>query len=454
LKRRVVITGIGIISSIGTNTGQFWKNCLKGKSVIEKIPRQWKDYNTYISDIWSPLPDLNIKEPIISEIDKKRLDKTNIMAVYSASEALRSAGLKYTLFNEKQNTYSIKSIDSSRSGVFMGTGIGGINTVTSCFSHQILNYQKEALTKLSLNFKEDETTQFRIKKITEKMLLPKRFNPFSVTMIMPNACSANLGIKFNLKGRNNTFCTACASGTTAIGTCYNSIKSGEIDFALAGGTEYMMDQYGGLFYGFDILKTLAHDYDNIDNANCPFDKKRNGFLFSEGGSAVLVIEEMLHAQKRGAEIIAEIRGYEESCDANSIIMMDKSGFSIINMIENVINSAGIKKEHVNYINSHGTGTVLNDEVESEIIEKVFGNRVLVNSTKSLLGHTLGASGAIEAAVTALSIKNKTTHICKNLKEPIRDLNFVTEVREYDIKTAISESFGFGGHNAVLVFSEA
>ena len=166
-----------------------------------------------------------------------------------------------------------------------------------------------------------------------------------------------------------------------------------------------------------------------------------------------MIEELEHAKRRGAEIYAEITGYAESCDGYNIMMMEKSGRQIIRMIKMALSDAGVSEGDVDYINAHGTGTPLNDETETNIIETLFGRKVLINSTKSLIGHTLGASGAIEAVVTALSIKNKTTHICKNLDNPMKDLNFVTEVDTYPIKTAISQSFGFGGHNAVLVMRE-
>jgi 3-oxoacyl-[acyl-carrier-protein] synthase II len=176
-------------------------------------------------------------------------------------------------------------------------------------------------------------------------------------------------------------------------------------------------------------------------------------LFGQGGSAVLILESLEHAKKRGANIIAEIIGYGETCDAHNIMMMEQSGIEIKKAVKYCLRDAKIRSNDIDYINAHGTGTLLNDEIESMLIKELFKNKPLVNSTKSLIGHTLGASGAIEAVVTALSIKNKTTHVSKNIIEPVSDLNFVKKRETYKIRTALSQSFGFGGHNSVIAFKE-
>jgi len=222
---------------------------------------------------------------------------------------------------------------------------------------------------------------------------------------------------------------------------------------LVGGVEYLRDDYGAVFTGFDAVRALALDNDHPDRANRPFDKDRTGFLFSEGGGAVFVIEDLEHAQKRGARIFAEIIGYGETCDGFNIMMMESSGAQITRMLELAFADAAISAGEIDYINAHGTGTRLNDETETAVIEQVFRKDVLINSTKSLIGHTLGASGAIETLVTALSILHKTTHVCRNLDNPMKDLNFVTKVDSYPICTGLSQSFGFGGHNAVLILRE-
>jgi 3-oxoacyl-[acyl-carrier-protein] synthase II len=452
MRNRVVITGWGVISAIGQNPDEFWKNCLGAKTRVERIPEHWFYYGDFHSQILSPLPAIDYSSYGIGRIEEKQLDSTSLIAIACSFQALDSAGLKCTTLDRKRNTYSISSIDKDRTGVFIGTGIGGLSTFASCYSYQVLLRQKEKLAK-AIGQLGDHPVQETLKQVHDRMLHPRRFNPFAVSMTMPNACSANVGIKFNLCGSNNSYSAACASGTVAIGYGFKAVRAGELDAALVGGVECLRDDYGAVFTGFDAVRALAMDNDDPDKANRPFDKDRTGFLFSEGGGAVLVIESLEHAQKRGARIFGEIIGYSETCDGFNIMMMEGSGTQITRMLQLAFADAGISAGEIDYINAHGTGTRLNDETETAVIEQVFGKDVLINSTKSLIGHTLGASGAIEALVTALSILHKTTHVCRNLDHPMKDLNFVTRVDSYPIYTGLSQSFGFGGHNAVLILRE-
>jgi len=448
----VVITGLGVVTAIGQSREELWSNCLAGNTRVEPIPDTWLQYGDFNSRIWSPLPDVDYSQYGISRLETKQLDRTSLLTLACAFQALDSGGLKYTLVDKKKNTYAIESVNPERFGVFMGTGIGGTSSFAAAFSYQILHLPKALLAGIIQDMGKDPVRD-TLKNILERMISPKRFNYFGVSMAMPNACSGNPAIKFGLYGNNLTFCSACASGTVAAGYGFKAVRAGEVDLALVGGVEYLVDDYGTFFLGFDTVRALANGNGDPDRANRPFDRDRTGFLFSEGGGAVLLIEELEHAERRGAEIIAEITGYAETCDGYNIMMMEKSGYQITRMIKTALADAGVSEKDVDYINAHGTGTPLNDETEAHIIENLFGKEVLINSTKSLIGHTLGASGAIEAVVTALSIKHKTTHICKNLENPMKDLNFVTKVETYPIKTAISQSFGFGGHNAVLVMGE-
>ena len=452
MKRRVVITGMGTITAIGQSVEELWANCLAGNTRVEPIPVSWLQYSDLNSRIWSPLPEINYSQYGISRLETKQMDQTSLITLGCAFQALDSARLEYVQVDKKKNTYSVRSVNPERFGVFMGTGIGGTSSFASSFSYQILHLSKDALAKIIQDMGKGPASE-TLRNILDKMISPKRFNYFGVSMAMPNACSGNPAIKFGLYGNNLTFCSACASGTVAIGYGFKAVRAGEVDLALVGGVEYLADDYGTFFLGFDTVRALANGNETPDKANRPFDRDRTGFLFSEGGGAVLVIEELEHARARGAEIVAEITGYSETCDGYNIMMMEKNGTQIIRMINQALADAGITEGDVDYINAHGTGTPLNDETETHIIEGLFSREVLINSTKSLLGHTLGASGAIEAVVTALSIKNKTTHICKNLDHPVADLRFVTEVAPYPIRNAISQSFGFGGHNAVLVMGE-
>jgi 3-oxoacyl-[acyl-carrier-protein] synthase II len=223
-----------------------------------------------------------------------------------------------------------------------------------------------------------------------------------------------------------------------------------VDLAVTGGSEYLYDEHGHIFRGFDVAGTLVQDYVDPESANRPFDEKRSGFLFSQGGAAVLVLEELEHARRRGATIIAEVIGYAESFDAHSMMSLAPGGEQIERMVHAAITDADLSPRDVDYVNAHGTGTKNNDQTEAEVIDRVFGKSVLINSTKSLLGHTIGASGAIEALVTALSLRDGTTHICKNLDTPLLGLNFVRSVEQHDLRVGLSQSFAFGGHNAAVV----
>jgi len=457
LNRRVVITGTGIISSIGLNTADFWTNCLEGKSNVADIPEHWHKYADFNTKIWSPLPEIDFNNHNINRIEQKKLDKTTLLALTACLEALNNANFEINQENEKNNTFRIKNIESARTGVYLGTGIGGVSTLGDCFANQMLSRNHKELSEIikiaeSLENGNIEIAE-KLNELKEKMIFPARFNPFAVSMIMANSCAANIAIKYNLNGANDTFCAACASGTVAIGNAFNSIKSGVHDMTITGGAEYFYDEYGALFYSFDVLKTLTQNCQDKEKANRPFDRDRSGFLDSEGGCWMIILEELEHALKRNAPIIAEVAGFAETCDGYSIMVIDGEKENIPRMINSALKNSGISADEIDYINTHGTGTQINDEIESKIIESIFGKKPLVNSTKSILGHTLGASGAIETVVTALSIKNKTAHISKNLENPIRDLNFVLKPESFDIKHALTQSFGFGGHNACLVLKE-
>lgn len=458
MDKRVVITGCGVITPIGTGVNNFWNNCLQGKSNIRKIPEHWYEYSTFTSGIYSDLPEQDFsKSPLINKIEQKQLDQSSLMTLCATGEALDNASLSYTQTDKKANKYSITNLDTEKTGVLFGTGIGGISTVNKCFSHQILTTQEKKITELITTLHQDDSERRKIidelVDIKNLMQRPMRFNPFAVSMIMPNSVSANIAIKFNITGSNNTFCSACASGTTAIGNAYEYIKNGRLTTAITGGVEYLDDDYGALFKAFDNIKALVKNNENPEIANRPFDMVRSGFLFSKGGAAVLILEELAHAEKRNAPIIAEITGYAENSDGYNIMLIDRNDRHLTRLIGTVLKKANMKAHDIDYINAHGTGTQLNDDVESALIEKLFGNQVPVNSTKSILGHTLGASGAIEAVVCAYSIKHKTTHISKNITHPVRNLNFVRAVDEYPINTALSQSFGFGAHNAALIFKK-
>jgi len=332
-------------------------------------------------------------------------------------------------------------VSSDKAGIFIGTGVGGAKTFLDNHSYQML---KTTATKLK-----DENIPPRL---VDRLLFPPKINPFVVSMLIPNAISAAVGIKYSLHGTNRTISQACSSGTTAIGYAYQAIKSGQVDFAICGGSEYLYDEYGGICQGFDIARTLTTPADDIDKSNRPFDKDRNGFLYSQGGSGILILESEERAKKRDANILAQISGFAETFDAYSMMSINPDGKQIKRMVQQVVSDANLQLSDIDYINTHGTGTKVNDEIESKVIEELFGKKPIINSSKSLLGHGIGASGATEAIISTLSLLNQTTHRCNNLENPIRDLNFVMKKEKHNISHVLSESFAFGGHNSALVIS--
>lgn len=451
MNRRVVITGIGVVATNGTTTDSFWNACLKGKTAIAPIPPSWSDYSSYASKIWAPLPSIEYNQFNINRIERMQIDMASVIGLAAAKQAIDAAGLKCRQVDEKKNTFTIDKLSSSRCGVYIGTGIAGITTFTDSLANHCFTSVMEKLVRLSkIPELSSGPVADEILKARQCLRMPPRFNPFSVSMIMPNATAALIGIKYGLTGLNTTFTSACAAGTVAIGQAFRAISTGEIDCAIAGGVEYLGDEFGGIFKGFDIAKTLVRDCTAPETANRPFDKKRTGFLLAEGGGAIVVLENLESALRRSVQPVAEITGFAESFDAYSMMAAEPSGRIVEDMIHRVLDNAEVRVQDIDYINAHATGTQLNDDVEATVIERIFGSAPLVNATKSLIGHSIGAAGAIETAVTALSIRDQTTHICKNLDDPVRPLNFVTKPGQYPINTALTHSFAFGGHNAALV----
>ena len=451
VRRRVVVTGLGVHSSIGSDPAEFWANCLQAKSRVAPIPEHWRRYADYHSCIWATLDPLDADALGLTRVEVAQNDPASLIAGSAARQALTGAGLEAELVNKRANSYEITDVDSQRVGVYMGTGIGGANSFLDNYSVQMLIAQKTKLGEIHSSMSDDEQAREALGETIENLHHGRRFNPFVVSMLMPNAVSAYIGLKYSIKGPNLTHSVACASGTVAIGHGFHAVRNGTVDFAIAGGSEYLDDYYGGIFHGFDIAKALVRSCEDPDRANRPFDVDRSGFLFSQGGAAVLLLEDLDSAVKRGAPILAEVSGYAETFDAHSVMSIAPDGIQIERMIDEALADAGVARSDIHYVNAHGTGTQANDTVETEVIKRVFGTDTPVNSTKSLVGHTIGASGAIEALVTVMSLHEQKTHACRNLEDPLDDLNFVREAASMPIETAFTQSFAFGGHNAGLVF---
>jgi 3-oxoacyl-[acyl-carrier-protein] synthase II len=456
MTRRVVITGIGVVAPGAATTETFWNNCMAGVAPVAPIPAHWSSYAAFSSTIWAPLPELDYSAHDISRVERMQLDPSSMLALIAARQALHNANISPTLVNEKKNTFALNGVDANRGGVFCGTGIGGLTSLIFNQANHIVSPLAGTLSAMENQLVGDADRMALlsvIKNARSGIRIPQRFNPFIVSMTMPNAVSANIGIKYSLRGPNTTVCCACAAGTVAIGHAFRTIRANLADFALCGGAEYLGDEFGGIFRGFDTARTLVNAGTDPATANRPFDARRSGFLFAEGGAAMLAVEELSHALSRGATPIAEITGFAETFDGYNIMIMDPSAEHMRRMLVTLLDSARTPFSEIDYINAHGTGTTLNDDIEARLIGDCFGSKPLVNSTKSLIGHTIGAGGAIEAAVTALSISRKATHACKNLDDPIADLNFVRRSGAFPISKSVTQSFAFGGHNAGLVLEE-
>lgn len=408
MERRVVITGLGVVSPVGNGKEEFWNNLLAGKPGVGPITQF--DATDFPVKIAGEVKDF---DPVALAGDRKtvrHMDRYTQFAVAAAKMAVADAKLDMT------------KEDPDMAGTLIGTGIGGIHVMEDT----ILQIEKRG---------------------------PEKVNPFAIPMMIANMASGQVSITLGLRGPVLTDVTACASGTNSIGLAARLIKYGDADIMIAGGAEAAVSK--APMAGFAAMKALSSRDCPPEEASCPFDAGRDGFVLGEG-SGVLVLEELEHAKKRGAHIYAELAGYGSNGDAYHITAPRPGGELAYLCMEKALKDAHTKPEEVDYINAHGTSTHLNDLNETSAIKALLGKyayEIPVNSTKSMTGHLLGAAGAIEAVVCALSIENNKVHPTINLKErdPECDLDYVTEgARDVKINVAMSNSFGFGGHNAVIV----
>jgi len=462
--RRVVVTGVGAVSALGPDATSLWRGCLGKRTVVELIPSEWRRYSELRSQVWSPLGELaRPQSALLGRVEGKRLDPSGQMAIAAAEEALRAAALPLAAVDEKRRTYRVADWQGERVGVFMGTGAAGLHSMLGNAANVALSPARKRLAEIVERLGATGTSgegaararaamAAELAAIAEDLRAPDLFNPFAVATSMGNALSANLSIKLGAHGPTPTFAGACAGGTMAIGRAFRAIREGECDAALAGGSEYLRDPWGATFRAFDAVGALAHGDFAKERINRPFDEKRSGFLFSEGGCGVLVLEELGAALARGAPRLAELRGFGEASDAHDLMAVEPSGTQVRRAIAACLADAGLDARDVGYVNAHGTGTPGNDGVEAEAIAATIGRHALVSSTKSLLGHTLGASGALEAVVTALTLRDQMVHPSINLEKPVADLPFATGPTRAKVDHAISQSFAFGGHDAVIAMS--
>jgi 3-oxoacyl-[acyl-carrier-protein] synthase II (EC 2.3.1.41) len=407
MKKRAVITGMGIVSPVGNQINDLWNNLIEGKAGIGAVTRF--DVSTLPTKVAGEVNNFDPSE-WIDKKESRRMDRFVQLAIAAGKMAVKDAGLE------------LEMIDKDRAGVVLGCGIGGVITFEE---------QKEVLLTKG----------------------PGRISPFFITNLISNMAAGYLSITFGFKGPSLTIVTACASATNAIGEALRLIQSGETDIVLCGGTEAPLTELA--FAGFCSIKAMSTEKENYSQACRPFDKRRSGFVMSEG-AGILVLESLEHAQARGANIYAELVGYGSSSDAYHITMPTPGGVGAAAAMRKALADAGLSPEDVSYINAHGTGTDANDALETEAIKAVFGDaarNVPISSTKSMTGHLMGAAGAIEAIICTLAIERGVIPPTINYEEPDPecDLDYVPNTaRKQDVQVALSNNLGFGGHNATII----
>ena len=412
-KRRVVITGMGIISPVGVGIKSFWNSLLEGKSGISTIENISLDGHTV--HIAGEIKDFDK----ISNLDAKesrRMDRYTQFALTAAEEAVQDSKV------------STDNVDAYRFGVIVGSAAGGFDT-----------FEKQHHTIIDRG--------------------PSKCSPFTVPMIISDMGAGRISMKYGAKGLNKAIVTACATSAHCIGDAFRSIQYNDADVIIAGGAEAVITRLG--IGAFTSARTLSKRNDEPKKASRPYDKDRDGFVMSEG-SAILILEELEHAKKRGAKIYAEIVGYGQTADAYDIVAPDPSGDGAAMAMKLAVEDTGISPVEVGYVNSHGTSTGLGDAAESRAIARIFGDLdvnpdLKVSSTKSMHGHMLGATGAAESIVCIMALQESVippTINLDNQDEHVANLNYVPhKPQKADIKYALTNSFGFGGHNASLLFKK-
>jgi len=406
-ERRIVVTGLGAISPVGNDVPAMWDSLLKGKSGVSKItafePSKFTSQIAGEVKDFDPLKHISFKE-------SKRMDRFVQFGIVAAKEAFQDSGI------------DIQKEDPYRVGVLVGSGVGSLHVV----HEQCRNYDTKG---------------------------PSRISPFMIPLIIVNEAAGNISIVLGAKGPNSCVATACASGSHAIGDAFRIIKYGDADVMVAGGTEGCITPMG--VGGFCSLKALSCRNDAPEKASRPFDKDRDGFVIGEG-AGVVILEELEHAKKRGAKIYGEIIGYGMTGDAYHITAPNPEGEASSKAMQFALRDASLNPEDIQYINAHGTSTQLNDKIETKAIKTCFNShskKLAISSTKSMTGHLIGAAGGLEFIISILAIKNDVVPPTINQEhpDPECDLDYVpNQARQMKVEAALSNSLGFGGHNATII----
>ena len=413
--RRVVITGMGAVTPFGVGVDKFWKNLLAGKSGVTHIDNLSMEGHLVTFAAKVKEEDFNPEE-LIGPKEAKRMDRYTQFAIVAADEAVEDSGINNA------------DIDPYRIGVIVSAAAGGFST-----------FEKNHIAMLDRG--------------------PTKCSPFTIPMLIADMASGRISMKYGFKGVNKAVISACATGTHSIGDAFRSIQCGDAEVVVAGGCEAVITDLG--MGAFTACRALSRRNDEPEKASRPYDRDRDGFVMGEG-AGVVVLEEYEHAKARGAKIYAEIVGYGQTADAHDMVAPDPEGKGALKAMEYALADAKMKPEEIDYINPHGTSTGLGDIAESQAIAKIFGDKeknpnLLVSATKSMHGHMLGATGAAEAIICIKVInegKVPPTINLDNQDEHVANLDYVPhKMREKKVHAALSNSFGFGGHNATLIFKE-
>jgi len=411
--RRVVITGMGVVTPIGNDLPTFWRNLTHGVSGIRRITAF--DVTQFDCKIGGEVQDFDPAPYFNNSKDIRRTDRYTQLAMAAAKMAVTDAAL------------DPNGSDPTRVGVFLGSGIGGLRTLE--IQHSILENKG-----------------------------PRRVSPFMIPMMICNMASGLVSMEYGFQGPNICMVSACATSANSIGEAWRTIKFGDADAFVAGGSEASLISLG--ISGFDAMKALSNRNDAPERASRPFDKDRDGFVLSEG-AGVVILEELEHARRRGARIYCELAGYGLSADAYHMTSPPPDGHGAVRAMQMALKHAGLQPEQIDYVNAHATSTGIGDVCETNAIKKVFGEHALrrdghglvVSSTKSMTGHTLGAAGAVEMAACVLAMRDGLIPPTINLDHPDAecDLDYAPhKARERKVRASVNNSFGFGGHNATLV----
>ena len=407
--RRVVITGIGTVNPLGLTVGEYWENLAQGKSGVRIIDRF--DSSTLPSRIAGQVPEFDPLPHFKDQKMARRFDRAIIYGVVAGNQALQDSGLQ--------------NAPPERVGVYIGSGMGGVGT-----------FEAETTVKVQRGH--------------------RRVSPFFVPMILPNTPSGYFSIEHGFMGPNYTCVSACASANHAMGEAMHAIRRGDADVIFAGGTEAAVVEVVGA--GFANMKALSTRNEDPESASRPWDKGRDGFVIAEG-AAILCLEELEHAKMRGAKIYAEFAGFGQSADGYHITAPHPEGLGGCLSMQAALRSAGMNPDEIDLVNAHGTSTPLGDLGETKAVKKCFGehsSKLMMHSTTSMIGHTLGAAGAVEAVAALMALHKGLVHPTRNLTDPDPecDLDYVPgKAREAKVSAVLSNSFGFGGHNATVILKK-